>query len=394
MREIDEITSELDPPFAVVDLEAFHHNARDLVRRAAGTPIRIATKSVRCRELLRRALGVPGFAGLMSYSLAEALWLFHTGTCTNILVAYPTVDRGALRELIADPGAAAAITLMVDSPAHLDFIDAALESADRPEIRLCLEIDASWRPLPGIHLGARRSPVHTVDQTRVVARTILRRKGFRLVGLMSYESQIAGLGDQPPGRPLYGMALRWVQRRSAAELARRRQAVVAAVRDETSLEFVNGGGTGSLESSAAEGALTELTAGSGLVGATLFDAYRKFTPRPALSYALPVVRRPDKRIATVFSGGFPASGPSGADRLPRPWWPAGLRLLGAEGAGETQTPVAGIPADPLRLGDRVWFRHAKAGELAERFNHYHLVDGGVLAVEVAPTYRGEGRSFG
>ncbi|GAA4856615.1 amino acid deaminase/aldolase [Saccharopolyspora rosea] len=392
MRNLDGITSDLDPPFAVVDLDAFRRNAADLVRRARGRPIRIATKSVRCRDLLRRALETPGCAGLMCYSLAEALWLHREGLSDDILVAYPTADRAALRALAADPAAAAAIALVVDSTDHLDLIDAAV-GPDRPDIRLCLEVDASWRPLPGLHIGTRRSPVHSVAQARALARKAVRRKGFRVVGLMVYEGQIAGLGDAPPGRPLRAAALRWMQRRSAAELAGRRAEVVAAVRAETSLEFVNGGGTGSLERTAAEPAVTEVAAGSGLVGATLFDSYRAFRPRPALLFALPVVHRPAARAATLFGGGYIASGAPGRDREPAPHLPRGLRLTATEGAGEVQTPVVGPAARRLRLGDRVWLRHAKAGELAERFPHYHLLDGDELVATV-PTYRGEGRSFG
>ncbi|SEG84684.1 D-serine deaminase, pyridoxal phosphate-dependent [Saccharopolyspora kobensis] len=391
MPRIDEITSELDPPFAVVDLDAFDHNAADLVRRAAGRPIRVATKSVRCRELLGRALRTPGFAGLMCYSLAEALWLHREGLSDDILVAYPTVDRGALRELAADPAAAAAIALVVDSPEHLDLIDDAVGTT-RPDIRLCLEVDASWRPLPGLHIGTRRSPVHSADQARRAAATIVRRNGFQLVGVMVYEGQIAGIGDAPAGQPLRAALVRWLQRRSAAELAERRAAVVREVRALAPLEFVNGGGTGSLERTTAEPAVTELAAGSGLIGPSLFDAYRAFQPRPAVQYALPVVHRPAPRIATLFGGGYLASGPPGADRVPVPIRPRGLRLTSTEGAGEVQTPVVGPAADRLRLGDRVWFRHAKAGELAERFTHYHLIDGGRLTT--VPTYRGEGRSFG
>ncbi|GAA2334325.1 amino acid deaminase/aldolase [Saccharopolyspora halophila] len=393
MRRIDEITRDLDPPLAAVDLAAFDHNADDLVRRAAGYPIRIATKSVRCRELIRRALDKPGCAGLMCYTLAEALWLHAEGLGDDLLVAYPTADRAALRRLAADPAAAAAITIMVDSAEHLDLVDAAL-GPNRPPIRVCAEVDASWKPLPGVHLGTRRSPLHTRSQVRGFAEEVVRREGFRLVGLMAYEGQIAGLGDAPAGRPLRGAALRWIQRRSAAELAERRAAVVADVREVAELEFVNGGGTGSLERTAAEGVVSEIAAGSGLIGPTLFDAYRAFRPRPAALFALPVVHRPAKRIATVFGGGYIASGVAGADRVPVPHWPEGLALLGAEGAGEVQTPVTGAAARHLAIGDRVWFRHAKAGELAERFEHYHLVDTAASTVRQVPTYRGEGRSFG
>ena len=127
--------------------------------------------------------------------------------------------------------------------------------------------------------------------------------------------------------------------------------------------------------------------------ADLFDGYSRFHPRPAALFALPVVRRPARDVATLFSGGFIASGPVGASRVPSPHLPAGLKLLGFEGAGEVQTPVTGSAARALRLGDRVWLRHAKAGELAERFDAYHLLRGDQLDRTV-PTYRGEHKNFG
>ena len=177
------------------------------------------------------------------------------------------------------------------------------------------------------------------------------------------------------------------------ELSRRRAETIRLIQALTSLEFVNGGGTGSLESTARDASVTELTAGSGLVGPTLFDAYRRFTPEAALLFALPVVRRPGPGVATLFSGGYVASGTGTPDRLPRPYLPAGLSLIGTEGAGEVQTPVRGAAAGHLRPGDRVWLRHAKAGELAERFLAYHVIhDDG--QVTTAPTYRGEGQCFG
>ncbi|WP_367133800.1 amino acid deaminase/aldolase [Saccharothrix sp. HUAS TT1] len=389
---LDAATKEHDPPFAIVDLDAFDSNADDLVRRAGGRPIRVASKSVRVRALLERVLARPGFAGVMCYSLAEALWLSSVDLAEDLLVAYPTVDRAALKRLAADDLARSRITVVVDSTAHLDLVRAAL-GPDHPEIRVCLELDVSWRPAPGLHVGPRRSPVHTAREARALAEAIARRPGFRLVGVMAYEGQIAGLGDQPPGRPVRGALLRWMQRRSAAELVERRAAAVSAVRGVADLEFVNGGGTGSLEVTGADPSVTELAAGSGLIGPTLFDGYRGFRPRPAVLFALPVVRRPKRHVATLFSGGYIASGTATADRQPTPYLPTGLKLLPLEGAGEVQTPVVGRAADPLRLGDRVWLRHAKAGEPAERFTHYHVVRGDVVERTV-PTYRGEGHSFG
>lgn len=399
-RRLDNATAHLDAPLAVVDLDAFDRNAADLVRRAGGRPIRIASKSIRCRYLVERALRMPGFAGVMSYSLAEALWLHAewSGTDlahTDILVAYPTADRAALRRLAVGDGARESISVMVDSPAQLDMIDMAL-GGRHPGIRVCLELDVSWRPLLGhsaAHVGTRRSPVFTPAQALRLAETIRASPGYRLVGIMGYEGQIAGLGDNPSGRPVLRAVLRWMQRRSAVELSRRRAETVRRISTLTDLEFVNGGGTGSLEATGIDPSLTEVTAGSGLVGPTLFDRYQRFSPEPAVVFALPVVRRPGPRYATLFGGGYIASGPAGQDRLPTPYLPEGLRLLAMEGAGEVQTPVTGRPADSLRVGDRVWFRHAKAGELAERFTEYHVLEGNGLTRSV-PTYRGEGHCFG
>jgi len=355
----------------------------------------VASKSLRCRFLIERALATPGYRGVMCYSLPEALWLHGAGTSDDLLVAYPTVDRGALRALAADDRARQHVTIMTDCEAHLDVVDRALGDG-HPEIRVCLELDVSWRPLarrPAVHIGTRRSPLYTPEQAADFARAIIRREGFRLVGVMGYEGQIAGLGDAPPGHPVRARLIRLIQGRSMPELIRRRTETIRQIHALTSLEFVNGGGTGSLESTARDTSVTELTAGSGLVGPTLFDAYRRFSPEPALLFALPVVRRPGPGLATLFSGGYVASGTGTADRLPRPHLPAGLRLIGTEGAGEVQTPVRGAAAGQLRPGDRVWLRHAKAGEIAERFRDYHVLHEDDQLTTV-PTYRGEGQCFG
>ncbi|MGN9763606.1 alanine racemase [Micromonospora sp. SD12] len=392
-ERLDRATAHLDPPYAVVDLAAFDRNAAALADRAAGKPVRIASKSVRARDLIGRALARPGWAGVMAFTLPEASWLVRTGVTDDALVAYPTVDRGALAALAADPALAAAVTLMIDGTDQLDLVDAVCPPGRRPELRVCLDLDASWRPLGGrVHVGVRRSPVHSARAAGALAATVAARAGFRLVGLMAYEAQIAGLGDAPPGRAVLGSAIRLAQRGSYRELLARRGAAVAAVREHADLEFVNGGGTGSVAATSADPAVTEVTAGSGLYGPTLFDAYRAWRPTPAAAFACAVVRRPGPGLATVLGGGWIASGPAEDSRLPRPWLPEGLKLIGTEGAGEVQTPLAGTAAGALRVGDRVWFRHAKAGELCEHVNELHLVDGDTVVATV-PTYRGEGHAF-
>ena len=209
---------------------------------------------------------------------------------------------------------------------------------------------------------------------------------------MSYEAQIAGLGDAPPGQPVRATVIRAIQSRSYPELVARRTAAVDRVRGYAELEFVNGGGTGSVAGTAADPSVTEVTAGSGLYGPALFDAYRAWRPEPAAFFALSVVRKPTPRTATVLGGGWIASGEAHPSRLPVPWLPAGLRLIPGEGAGEVQTPLVGPAAAALRVGERVWFRHAKAGELCEHVDTLHLVEKGDV-IGAAPTYRGEGRTF-
>jgi D-serine deaminase-like pyridoxal phosphate-dependent protein len=196
----------------------------------------------------------------------------------------------------------------------------------------------------------------------------------------------------PEGKPAYGVAVRWMQRNSSAELAARRGAAVAAVREVADLEFVNGGGTGSIESTHADASVTEVAAGSGLFGPHLFDHYSHFSPAPAAAFALSVVRKPTPELATILGGGWIASGPPAPDRMPKLVWPEGLRMLPREMAGEVQTPVEGPAARELVAGDRVWARHTKAGELSEHVNEFHVVSDGEV-VDALPTYRGEGKAF-
>ncbi|WP_159501016.1 alanine racemase [Microbacterium sp. 18062] len=377
----------LPAPIATLGLEALRYNALDMVVRAGGVPVRVASKSIRVREAISALLAVPGYRGVLAFTLPEALWLAEEHD--DIVLGYPSVDRLALARLAADDAAATRVTLMIDDVAQLDLIDAIAAPAARATLRVAIDADASWRA-PGIgHLGVRRSPVHEVGEVTRLARAIAGRPGFDLVGLMMYEAQIAGQPDAEGGGDA---VVRWMQRRSAAELQARRGAVVAALREIATLEFVNGGGTGSLESTAADEAVTELTAGSGMLAGHLFSRYRAFTPAPAAAFALDVVRRPADDIVTVSGGGWIASGPPVASRQPAPVWPPRLHALAREGAGEVQTPLRGTTARSLRIGDRVWFRHAKSGELSERVDSFALVADGEV-VGTSPTYRGEGKAF-
>ena len=400
-KRLERATAELEAPFALVDLDALWANADDLVRRAGSKPIRLASKSVRCRALQERVLARPGFAGTLAFTLPEALWLAGHDT-QDLVVAYPTADRRALvalAELTAERPATR-LTVMVDSIEQLDLIDRTTGARGDVPLRVCIDVDAGWWVLGGrVRVGAKRSPVHTPAQAAALARAILARDGLRLVGIMSYEAQIAGLGDTPAGRPLRARAIRALQRRSARELAVRRAAAVAAV------EAVSAGGVGAGRSSSSTAAAPAASSrrrrrprSPRLRPARGCTGRRCSTPTARSRRGLPRCSRcpscavPGPAWSRCWAAATSPPAPPMAARLPRPHLPAGLRLDRQEGAGEVQTPLLGVAADGLALGDRVYMRHAKAGELCERFANLYLLEGERIVEEV-PTYRGEGQCF-
>jgi D-serine deaminase-like pyridoxal phosphate-dependent protein len=376
-------------PCAVVDQGALDRNVEQVAAlvRAHGKRIRIATKSIRSPALVERVVerGGDGFVGLMTYSAAETAWWAARGV-RDLLLAYPTVQPRDLEHLVdcARRGATAAV--VVDCTEQVDAL-AARARADAVTLPIVIDIDMSYRPA-SLHIGVRRSPLRDVDEIVELAVRIAETKGLRFHGLMGYEAQIAGLGDRGVG--WRGPAFRFIKRRSGADVARSRAAVVDALRARGLVpEVFNGGGSGSLRSSLEEAALTEVTAGSAFLCSHLFDHYASIEFEPAAYFALQVVRRAAADIVTCHGGGWIASGAAGEDRLPIPVLPRGLTLLSMEGAGEVQTPVRVPTSVSLALGDPVFFRHAKAGELAEHVTEYLVVHDGRV-VERAPTYRGLG----
>lgn len=378
-------------PFAYVDLDLLHANIAAIAERANGTPVRVASKSIRALPLLKRILDAdPIFQGVMCFTAPEAVWLAENGL-DDLLIGYPTWHQPHVEAICAQVRQGRTITLMVDSVEHVRHLDA-IAATQNVTLRLCMDVDMSV-DFPGLHFGVWRSSVFNEHDAVRLYDVIAACDHVTLDGVMGYEAQIAGVGEQTPGSAIKNRAIRIMKQRSIPQIAERRAQVVDLLKERgASLRFVNGGGTGSIESTIAEPAVTEVTAGSGFFSPGLFDNYAAFQHHPAAGFAVEIVRMPKPGIFTCLGGGYIASGGTGPDKQPTVHLPQGATLTDLEGAGEVQTPVCYKGRESLKLGDPVFMRHAKAGELCERFNTLLLVKGGEIVDETA-TYRGEGKAF-
>jgi D-serine deaminase-like pyridoxal phosphate-dependent protein len=332
--------------------------------------------------------------GLLTFTVEETAWLAEKGY-DDMIIAYPSIQSSDLRLMAEMAKAGKRAVLVVDSLEHLQALSRAGQKVG-VEILACVEVDMAYRPFgtARVHLGLRRSPLRKPAEVLALVRAAKGLPNVRINSIMGYEGHIAGTSDDVPGDGLKNAGMRFIKQQSIKELSRRRSEVVHALRAEgVQLEIVNGGGSGSLVSTLADQSVTEVTVGSGFYCSALFHHFKDVKYRPAAFFATQVVRKPAPSMVTCLGGGYTASGPAGPEKLPRPVLPVGLEYLPLEGAGEVQTPLALPPGCPeLSLGDPVFFQHAKAGELCERFNELLLVRNGMV-VERVLTYRGEGKTF-
>mgnify|MGYP002713010343 CR=1 FL=1 len=378
-------------PFAFVDMDLLDANIAQVLTRSGDKKIRVASKSVRSVAIVRYILASDTrFQGLMCFTAPEAVWLAEQGF-TDLLVAYPTWEPTHITAVCHAIQQDQQITLMVDSEAHLSHI-AAIAQKENVVVPLCLDLDMASDYGP-IHFGVWRSAVRDVDTAVSLARQIADSPHLMLAGVMGYEAQIAGLGDANAQQKVMSRLIRTLKGRSIPEIAKRRGAIIETIQAEgIDLRFVNGGGTGSLHTTSQETAVTEVTAGSAFYAPLLFDHYRDFQFEPAAGYAIQIVRQPKPNIYTCLGGGYSASGQTGADKSPQPYLPQGATLDSNEGAGEVQTPIEYDGSENLQLGDPIFMRHAKAGELCERFTQLLLLRNGRI-LEAVTTYRGDGQCF-
>jgi D-serine deaminase-like pyridoxal phosphate-dependent protein len=377
-------------PLGLVDLDAMDANVALFADVTRDKAVRVATKSIRSPALLRHAVdrgGAP-FGTLMTYAARETPWLLEAGF-KDLLLAYPTTQSGDLALVAKANAEGAVVSVVADASEHLDALEAAGRAAST-KIPVVIDVDVSYRAVGGVHLGVLRSPLRSPEQVRDFAVEITKRAHLSFHGVMAYEAQVAGIADHDPFSPRLDAIKRGIKALSRTDVARSRAEIVRALTEAgMPPPLFNGGGTGSIHSSLADPSLSEVTVGSGFLASHLFDHYRDVPLRPAVYFALEVVRAPRPDVVTCHGGGYIASGEAGPSRLPRPALPEGLSLVPLEGAGEVQTPLRVPRGVSLRIGDPVFFRHAKAGELAEHFTEYLLVRGGEVVGE-AKTYRGLG----
>jgi D-serine deaminase-like pyridoxal phosphate-dependent protein len=383
-------------PVALVDLDAMERNVETVIApaRARNKTVRIASKSLRSVDLIKRvaAKAGPAARGVMAYAAKEASFLVEQGM-NDVLVAYPTADPTDAQLLARANKGGAVVRPVADAPEHLEVLAAAAREAG-VRIPVVVDVDVAYRPL-GAHIGVRRSPLHEASDVVRFVRRVVATEGLSFAGLLAYEAHIAGLADVPgPGSgAVDSAAKRGMKLVARSALASQREQIARALAAEgVAVALYNGGGTGSVAWTAAEEPITEVAAGSGFLTSHLFDRYRDIALEPAAFFALQIVREPAPGFVTCHGGGFIASGSAGVDRLPQPYLPSGLELTKLEGAGEVQTPLVLPRGVQLRIGSPVFFRHAKAGELAEHFNEYLLVRGDRIEA-TAKTYRGEGHAF-
>ncbi|MGI9057309.1 MAG: amino acid deaminase/aldolase [Ktedonobacteraceae bacterium] len=378
-------------PFAYLDLDLLEQNIRQVVEQAHGKRVRLASKSLRSVAIIRRILAAdPCFQGIMCFTCQEAVYLASQGI-DDLLIGYPAWNKEDIAAVAKATASGAHITLMIDSIEHVVQVEAVARTYN-VRLPLCLEIDMSMS-LPGLHFGVWRSPIHTAKQARPVIKRIMASSHVWLDGLMGYEAQIAGVGDNFPGQRARNTIVQKLKQRSIHDLAQRRAALIQLVESyKLPLRFVNGGGTGSIATTRAEAGVSEITVGSGFYAPALFDNYRAFRYQPAAGYAIEIVRHPRSAIYTCLGGGYIASGSVGPEKQPQPYLPPSAKLDTLEGAGEVQTPIRYKGSIPLHLGDPIFMRHSKAGELCERFTHLLLVANGTIQEEVT-TYRGDGQCF-
>lgn len=384
-----DLLNNLKAPFAFLNLNHVEKNISELSSRAGHLKIRLATKSIRCFWVIDYLLKHPSqiFEGVMCFHPDEALVLKSRGI-KNILIAYPYVRETSLMNLISEIDEDEDIYFMVDSIEHLEALNRLAKKYEKT-LKVSIDIDLSIK-MPFLYFGVYRSSLNSLEKVENFYSNLEKFQNIKLKAVMGYEAQFAGLGDSNPFQKILNTPIKLLQKLTWKKVVSRRVEIVKFLESKgITLDFVNGGGTGSLHLTKNDPSVTELAAGSGIYAPGLFDYYSSFSLNPAMGFALEVTRKPADNKFTLAGGGYIASGALSRDKHPKPWNLNEMEMIKDEGFGEVQTPF--IAQDITKIGDLKFFRHAKAGELCERFNDIYIIEDNKVHKE--KTYRGEGLCF-
>lgn len=380
-------------PSAWLDLDALDKNIAIVNAKTAKVNLRIASKSVRSLAVLNYIKeNTPNYIGIMSYSAEESVYLLENGF-KNILCAYPTLDKDRIIKTFDYTAQGAKMVWMIDRLEHWLLLEN-LAKTHHTMVEICLDINMSM-PLPKLYFGTKRSSLIDKKQLKKLLKRTENFSHTKIVGLMGYEAQIAGLPEHLPNKALLTPAIRALKKASKKQVSIRRNAMLKLLKKMGhKIELVNGGGSGSMDFTCSQSEITEITVGSAYYYPALFsymDSMKDFTP--SAGFVLQVTRQPEEDVVTCHSGGFVASGSVGVDKSPIIHYPQNLQILTDEGFGEVQTPIESTTGDlNLKIGDYVWCRHAKAGELCEHFNTIAVYRDNEFLEEIS-TYRGDGKVF-
>lgn len=387
----NQILSKIEAPCMWVNLDALDKNIAEIFKKTATTKVRIASKSIRSIDALKYISSEQKNAiGLMTFSAEEAAILIENGF-KDILMGYPSLEFDSLikaQQLAIKHQAL--LTFMVDLPEHIDMLEKVGEIT-QSTISCCIDIDLSVK-FPGLYFGVFRSSIASPKILEKLLKHIAPKNHIKIWGLMGYEAQVAGVADNTKGQTFMNQIIRFLKKKSLPIIAQRRKACADIIRNFTGSEIqINGGGTGSIQNTLCEEGITEVTVGSGYFQSHIFDQFVNINHTPAAGFALRITRNPAPNIFTCQSGGYIASGPINTSKQPCFYYPSDLKWLKNEGFGEVQTPFIS-KSNALKVGDLIFLRHAKAGELSEHFETIHLIKHNAY-FGTWKTYRGNHFSF-
>ena len=385
----DCVFRELERPFAWLDFDALDHNITTVHNACGEKNIRLATKSVRSVEILHYLQkNLPNVTGFMTFTAAETIFLLQQHF-DDLLLGYPVMEEAAVRQLLHFVKEGKTVTFMVDKQEHVEFL-AELGQELGVRARVCIDINVS-NDFKLLYFGTKRSSLHSFELLTPFLEYIKNQPFIEVVGAMGYEAQIAGVGNRP-ANTVKGRIIEVMQLQAKKQVTQFRRLAIAHVKAYfPNLRFVNGGGSGSMAYTAQQKEVTEITVGSAFYAPALFDQFTHLQLEKAAGFALRVTRKPEKNIVVCHGGGYTASGAISTDRLPVFYEPTFFSYLSLEGVGEVQTPVK-VNRKKINVGDTLYFRHAKAGELCERFQELHGIRGDKY-IGTYTTYRGDGQCF-